>query len=292
MYSDRQLSSWDAFVRALEVRFGPSSYDNHQAALFKLRQTSSVSDYQAHFEQICNRVVGLPPEAILNCFVSGLRVDIQLKEQTTKKKKIRAVASSEMNPGLTAEAAAQLREGINLVLYRWAALRMAIENEWGGRDSHLKSEQLGHLLFHRLTQSKEQVYMDDIEDMLDEFMLSLNTEIGDGSDEEIAEKLMVMREECLEGNFDSIKKLKETNAPSVSYSRQPGSNDEDGSDGDGDDDDDESMGEDNSSGMEVDAPQHQSNLNQKGTRTNEPGPEEVADGWTVVAPRRSKGRRN
>ncbi|KAK6147209.1 hypothetical protein DH2020_018121 [Rehmannia glutinosa] len=126
-----------------------------------------------------------------------------------------------MNPALTAEAAVQLQEGITLTLSRWAALRMAIENEWGGRDSLQKSQQLGDLLFHRLTQSKEQVYIDDIEDMLDEFMLSLNTEIGDGSIEEIAENLMVMREECLEGNFDSIKRLKETNVPSVSYSRQP-----------------------------------------------------------------------
>lgn len=60
-----------------------------------------------------------------------------------------------MNPGLTAEAAAQLQEGINLVISRWAALRMAVANEWGGRDSLQKSQQLGHHLFHRLTQSKD-----------------------------------------------------------------------------------------------------------------------------------------
>lgn len=59
-----------------------------------------------------------------------------------------------MNGNLTAEAAAQLHKGINLVLSRWAALRMAIENEWGGRDSLQKSQQLGHLLFNLLTQSK------------------------------------------------------------------------------------------------------------------------------------------
>ncbi|KAL0399243.1 UNVERIFIED_CONTAM: Retrovirus-related Pol polyprotein from transposon.6 [Sesamum radiatum] len=77
MHSNHQLSSWDAFVRALELRFGPSSFDNHQAALFKLRQRGSVADFQAEFERLCNRVVGLPPEAILNCFISGLRSDIQ-----------------------------------------------------------------------------------------------------------------------------------------------------------------------------------------------------------------------
>ncbi|CAA0809058.1 Pre-rRNA-processing protein TSR2- conserved region [Striga hermonthica] len=90
-----------------------------------------------------------------------------------------------MNPTLTAEAAAQLQEGIHLVFSRWAALRMAVENEWGGRDSLHKSHQLELSIFQRLTQTKEQVYIDDIEDMLDDFMLSLNTEIGDGSIEEV-----------------------------------------------------------------------------------------------------------
>ncbi|GJY14853.1 transposon ty3-G gag-pol polyprotein [Tanacetum coccineum] len=61
----------------LETRFGPSTYDNHQAALFKLQQTSTVTAYQTEFERLSNCVVGLPPEALLNCFVSGLRQDIQ-----------------------------------------------------------------------------------------------------------------------------------------------------------------------------------------------------------------------
>ncbi|KAL3849100.1 hypothetical protein ACJIZ3_010982 [Penstemon smallii] len=195
-----------------------------------------------------------------------------------------------MNPNLTADAAAQLQEGINLVLSRWAALRMAVENQWGGRESFQKSQQLADLLFHRLTQSKEEVYMDDLEDMLDEFMLSLNTEIDDGSIEEIAEKLMFMREECLEGNFNSIKKLKETNAPSVSYTRQPGTNDEEDSE-----DDDDDLRENNSSEMEVDASEYQPSLDQKDAMTDEPSSivkEVQEDEWTVVSSRRNRGKRN
>ncbi|XP_025888055.1 uncharacterized protein [Solanum lycopersicum] len=112
---------------------------------------------------------------------------------------------------LTAEAAAQLQEGIGLVLTRWTALQMAIENEWGGRDTREKSNQLNVDIFSAFTQSKEKVYMDDIEEILDEFMISLNTEVNDGSLEEVAEKLMYMHEECLEGDFNSIKVLRETN---------------------------------------------------------------------------------
>ncbi|KAJ0657746.1 putative pre-rRNA-processing protein TSR2 [Helianthus annuus] len=43
---------------------------------------------------------------------------------------------------LTPEAANQLREGIGLLLGRWSALQMAIQNEWGGRDTRQRAQQL------------------------------------------------------------------------------------------------------------------------------------------------------
>ncbi|KAM0008058.1 putative pre-rRNA-processing protein TSR2 [Helianthus debilis subsp. tardiflorus] len=55
-----------------------------------------------------------------------------------------------------------------------------------------------------------ELYDDELEDLLDDFMLSLNTEIVDGSIEEIAENLMIMHEECLEGNFASIGRLRQS----------------------------------------------------------------------------------
>jgi len=51
------LSDWSTFTKALELRFGHSSYTNHQAKLFEIRQTSTVYDYQALYEKISNRVV-------------------------------------------------------------------------------------------------------------------------------------------------------------------------------------------------------------------------------------------
>ncbi|KAL4569364.1 hypothetical protein LXL04_025000 [Taraxacum kok-saghyz] len=58
-------------------RFGPSTYENHEASLFKLRQVSSVSAYQTEFEKLSNCVDGLSNQALRNCFISGLRADIQ-----------------------------------------------------------------------------------------------------------------------------------------------------------------------------------------------------------------------
>lgn len=73
---------------------------------------------------------------------------------------------------------------------------------------------------------------------------------------------------------------------------QPGGNDSDDSDDGGGDD---NAREENSSEMEVDAPEYQSSLNQKSAMTDEPSLKEasdVVDGWTVVSSRRHRGRRN
>lgn len=54
-----------------------STFANHQASLFKLQQIGSVVDYQLQFEYLSNHVVGLPAEALLNYFISGLKPEIQ-----------------------------------------------------------------------------------------------------------------------------------------------------------------------------------------------------------------------
>ena len=73
------------FHKGLGALFWPQTrnetYINHQVELFKPQQTSTVTEYQGRFECLCNCVVGLTPETILNCFISGLSIDI-LREFT------------------------------------------------------------------------------------------------------------------------------------------------------------------------------------------------------------------
>lgn len=59
-----------------------------------------------------------------------------------------------MEKRLSADSIPLFNEGIALVLYRWSALRTAVENEWGGRDSRHKAEQLGTDILSWFTQSK------------------------------------------------------------------------------------------------------------------------------------------
>lgn len=72
-----QPMTWSDFARQAELHFGPSSFVNPEAELFKLRQRTSVADYLSEFEALSTRVSDLPSRSLLNCFLSGLRLDIQ-----------------------------------------------------------------------------------------------------------------------------------------------------------------------------------------------------------------------
>jgi hypothetical protein len=77
LHQNGQLMNWPTFLHALEIRFAPSQYEDPKGALFKLTQTTTVKEYQAKFESLANRIVGLPPACYLSCFVSGLKPAIR-----------------------------------------------------------------------------------------------------------------------------------------------------------------------------------------------------------------------
>jgi hypothetical protein len=72
-----QFPTWDAFVQALLVRFGPA-YDDPMEALMRLRQSASVAEYTTQFEALSNRLRGVSDKNRLSCFLSGLKDEIRL----------------------------------------------------------------------------------------------------------------------------------------------------------------------------------------------------------------------
>ncbi|KAJ0549410.1 putative pre-rRNA-processing protein TSR2 [Helianthus annuus] len=76
---------------------------------------------------------------------------------------------------LTPEAVNLLSEGIALLLGRWYALQNEPE----------KAQQLTVNIYQWLIRPSEALYVDELEDLLDDFMLSFNTDIDDGSVEEV-----------------------------------------------------------------------------------------------------------
>ncbi|KAJ4965781.1 hypothetical protein NE237_017630 [Protea cynaroides] len=77
MHRNGEFVSWEAFTKALEIRFGPSEFDDHQGALSKLTQTASVQDYQSQFEALANHTTNISSSFLISCFISGLRPDIR-----------------------------------------------------------------------------------------------------------------------------------------------------------------------------------------------------------------------
>ncbi|KAF4349063.1 hypothetical protein CsatB_030952 [Cannabis sativa] len=208
---------------------------------------------------------------------------------------------------LSEESGSIFSEGIGIVLYRWSALQLAVENEWGGRQSRQKAQQLHSDIFSWFTRStssakpkpKEPLYIDDLEEILVQGLQSLNTEVDDGSIEEVAEKLMIMHEECLDGNFKSIEALKEANhwRVPVRHVKQDGEDDDSDSD-----DEEQDVGVGDSSKMAVTVSSTRT-LENHGSEDMQVDDESEAtpsltnaaaedDEWVVVGPKRGRGKRN
>ncbi|XP_066324483.1 pre-rRNA-processing protein TSR2-like [Miscanthus floridulus] len=188
-------------------------------------------------------------------------------------------------PGpISAEAEAALGEAIRLVFGRWTALQMAVENQWGGRDSRAKADQFGESVLFWFCRTKGPRYFEDLVDMMyGKISESFNADFEDNSVEEVAEQLLIIHEECLQNNYSSIEKLRNSHVQgnAVSQSRQIVADDDDDSDS-SDDGDDTSMMDDQEAAPEdmvVDRPRP-------------PRPTPDADGWTVVPPRRGGRTRN
>uniref|UniRef100_A0A2N9J2Z8 Reverse transcriptase n=2 Tax=Fagus sylvatica TaxID=28930 RepID=A0A2N9J2Z8_FAGSY len=64
--------------RAVQMRFGPATYDDPMETLTKLRHTHSVVAYKGQFEALSNRIRNLSEAHKLSCFMSGLRDEVRL----------------------------------------------------------------------------------------------------------------------------------------------------------------------------------------------------------------------
>ncbi|RYR39207.1 hypothetical protein Ahy_A09g044700 [Arachis hypogaea] len=211
-------------------------------------------------------------------------------------------------------------EGIGFVLSRWSALRDAVENQWGGPDSRLKADNLATDILSWFTQSREPLDTDDLEDKLYDGMLSLNVVVEDGSIKEVAKNLMVMHEECLEGNFVTIERYRQAIVNQAAHpravpqtlfiiahhgvilvhvlNRTYNCDDEDDDEDEEDDDvqggqNGESSARQATSNMDVDIPKSESNMSSGNMRIDdEPLKKdagEAEDGWVVVSKKKKQG---
>ncbi|XP_019455099.1 PREDICTED: uncharacterized protein LOC109356222 [Lupinus angustifolius] len=77
LHKQTPFQTWHTLVAAIESQFGPSLFDCPRSMLFKLTQTFSVAQYHTEFTNLANRVIGVSDDALLDCFISGLKDDIR-----------------------------------------------------------------------------------------------------------------------------------------------------------------------------------------------------------------------
>uniref|UniRef100_A0A2N9I8T7 Ty3 transposon capsid-like protein domain-containing protein n=1 Tax=Fagus sylvatica TaxID=28930 RepID=A0A2N9I8T7_FAGSY len=75
---EHDLGCWDNFARAIQLRFGPPSYDDPIELLIKLKHVNSIEEYKGLFESLSNRIRNLSSMHKLSCFMSGLKDEVRL----------------------------------------------------------------------------------------------------------------------------------------------------------------------------------------------------------------------
>ena len=71
------VNIWSQLIKAIESAYGPSIYEDSSYAPFKLTQEDSLTQYYPTFIALANRVAGVSASALLSCFISGLKREIQ-----------------------------------------------------------------------------------------------------------------------------------------------------------------------------------------------------------------------
>ena len=79
MEKSNQVPNWLDLSTTAQIHFGPSHFDNSRANLFKLTQTSSVTEYYDMFTDLANRSYDMDDTQLLDCFIGGLRPDLKKK---------------------------------------------------------------------------------------------------------------------------------------------------------------------------------------------------------------------
>lgn len=69
--------SWLEFSQALCLEFGPSEFDNKAEALFKLKQTGTLSEYVTEFRHLANRTLEICMIFLKGCFIGGLKKELK-----------------------------------------------------------------------------------------------------------------------------------------------------------------------------------------------------------------------
>lgn len=140
-------------------------------------------------------------------------------------------------------AVAHIELGVAVILYTWPALRLAVQNTWGGPQSGAKRDWLCETVPGVLLDAED---VDDgyVEELLMQVMDDeFEVVIDDNSIEEVSKAIVKVFKDCLRGEFEGVKTLfekwVEKEGSSVNAVEGKGDTDDEDDDDDDDDDDDQ-----------------------------------------------------
>ena len=100
-------------------------------------------------------------------------------------------------------------EGAKIILTTWSALRISVDQEWGGHFSQEKASWLIDALVEHFDVEGKKVEKEDLEDiLLDVMAREFNVILEDESEREIASLLYNLYHECISGKTDLLDTLR------------------------------------------------------------------------------------
>ncbi|KAG2231035.1 hypothetical protein INT48_006366 [Thamnidium elegans] len=106
-------------------------------------------------------------------------------------------------------------EGVSYIFHNWTALKLAVEQDWGGVESAEKREWMidlivGHFDKRKSIFKKHQLDIDEIEDILSQIMTDeFNATLEDDSPYLVAKHLVLLYGQCVKGDFSEVERLRE-----------------------------------------------------------------------------------
>ncbi|CAO3645694.1 unnamed protein product [Mucor fragilis] len=165
-------------------------------------------------------------------------------------------------------------EGVSYIFHNWTALKLAVEQDWGGVDSAEKREWFIDVIIEHFGKHGKKLDIDEVEDILSQIMTDeFNATLEDDSPYLVAKHLVLLFNQCINGNYEELERLREkaktqnTFVASTCVKQGDDSDDEDEGDDSQDTNNDHSNGNNDQDDDMDEAPQE---------------PLVDADGWEIV----------
>ncbi|KAI8969185.1 Pre-rRNA-processing protein TSR2-domain-containing protein [Mycotypha africana] len=101
-------------------------------------------------------------------------------------------------------------EGASYIFNNWTALKLAVEQEWGGVDSVEKKEWFIDTIVDYFGKRGKKLDIDEVEDILYQIMTDeFNTTLEDDSPYLVAKHLIALFNQCIVGNYTEVERLRE-----------------------------------------------------------------------------------